>query len=490
MASCKPNMESDKGFLMPYEDEESECCQAQSQSALRIVLLGVRWAGKSSAGNIILGREEFDSRVGTVHCVKRQGETAGRQLVVVDTSGWVWHSAQDATIRVEQEIACSVSLCHPGPHAILLVIPMGSPGKRYKKAVRKHLELLSETVWNHTIVLFTKGDTTDLNIEKGGKRLQLLLEKCGNRYHILDNKSKDNCTQVTELLEKIEEMVGKNGDGYYEIQNKGTERSVKRRGKVEWKVWRHRGKPQQISQDKDTQTEAEQFRASAMLPSEKIPINNLPEVRIVLLGERGAGKSTIANIILGRELFNTERVTGECQKKTGQVAGQEITVVDTPGWNGVSEHETLDWVKEEIVQSVNLCPPGPHALLLVIPVGSSMNRKTTVKKHLELLSGRVWRHTIVLFSRTKELGEMSISQHIERDKDLQWIVEKCGNRYHVINDLILCDGTQVTQLLTEIEEMVEGNGGWHFSLRMYLELEKQIIHCHKKREKKLKHMKY
>ena len=215
-----------------------------------------------------MGREEFDSRVGTVHCVKRQGETAGRQLVVVDTSGWVWHSAQDATIRVEQEIACSVSLCHPGPHAILLVIPMGSPGKIYKKAVRKHLDLLSERIWNHTIVLFTKGDTTDQDIEKGGKSLQLLLEKCGNRYHILDNKSNDNCTQVTELLEKIEEMVLKNGDGHYEIEKKSKEKSEKCKRKVEWKVWRQRGKPRQIGQEKDTQTEAELFQAPAMLPSE------------------------------------------------------------------------------------------------------------------------------------------------------------------------------------------------------------------------------
>ncbi|XP_064153561.1 GTPase IMAP family member 4-like [Anguilla rostrata] len=178
MASCKLSMDPENGFLTSdEEEEESACCKAQSQSALRIVLMGVRWAGKSSAGNIILGREEFDSKVGTVRCVRRQGETAGRQLVVVDTSGWVWHSAQDTAARVEQEIASSVSLCHPGPHAILLVIPTGSPGKGYKQAVRKHLELLSERVCNHTIVLFTQGDTTDQHIEKGGKSLQLLLEK-------------------------------------------------------------------------------------------------------------------------------------------------------------------------------------------------------------------------------------------------------------------------------------------------------------------------
>ncbi|KAG9350237.1 hypothetical protein JZ751_026591 [Albula glossodonta] len=182
----------------------------------------------------------------------------------------------------------------------------------------RHYKLLSEGVWNHTIVLFTKGDSTEQNIERGGKSLQLLLQKCGNRYHILDTKNKDNSAQVIELLEKIEEVVEKN-----------------------------RG--------------------------EEIKVHHLPELRIVMLGERGAGKSSAANTILGRELFDTERVTGECQKRHGQISERQITAVDTPGWNGTSEQETFEWVKEEIVESVTLCPPGPHALLLVIPVGSSMS---------------------------------------------------------------------------------------------------------------------
>ncbi|KAJ8264692.1 hypothetical protein GJAV_G00152660 [Gymnothorax javanicus] len=318
MASCKPNMDPGKEFsTSDEEEEESYCCKAESQSALRIVLVGVRWAGKSSVANIILGKEEFDTRVGTVHCVRRQGERAGRQLVVVDSSGWVWHSAQDATRRVEQEMASCVSLCHPGPHAILLVIPMGSSGKRYKRAARKHLELLSERVWNYIIVLFTMGDSTDYNIQKGGKTLQLLLEKCGTRHHILDIKNKETSTQVTELLEKIEEMVEKNGGSHYEIQNESMENSATRKKKVGWKMWRKHDKPDQISQDKGTQTDAEQ-EGAAMFPRDELSGYNLPELRMVLLGERGAGKSTVANTILGRQLFDTEKVTGECEKKTSK----------------------------------------------------------------------------------------------------------------------------------------------------------------------------
>ncbi|XP_062336318.1 uncharacterized protein LOC134035336 [Osmerus eperlanus] len=191
-------------------------------SELRIVLLGGRDEGKSSSGNTILGREEFDLRT-TAQCVKRQGEVAGRQVTVVDTPGW-WriYPVESTTELVKQEIVHSVSLCPPGPHTLLLVIKLDvSFTEEDRRSVEGHLQLLSERVWSHTIVLFTHGDclgdtTIEQHIETEGKALQWLVEKCGNRYHVLNNENRGDDSQVTELLDKTEEMVAANsGDVFY-----------------------------------------------------------------------------------------------------------------------------------------------------------------------------------------------------------------------------------------------------------------------------------
>nr|XP_015195116.1 PREDICTED: GTPase IMAP family member 4-like [Lepisosteus oculatus] len=210
-------------------------------------------------------------------------------------------------------------------------------------------------------------------------------------------------------------------------------------------------------------------RSSALSPgrrradSHEAP-QRLSEIRIVLLGGRWSGKSSAGNTILGREEFVTKRVNEECVKKQGEVAGRQITVVDTPGWGSsfkIRAHPQR--VREEVVRSVSLCPPGPHALLLVINVNSYTDWRS-VDEHLELLSERVWRHTIVLFTWGDRLRDTTIEQHIERrGKELQCLVEKCGNRYHVLNNRYRGDRTQVTELLEKIEDMVAGNYGLYFT---------------------------
>lgn len=189
-----------------------------------MIIGGVKSA-KSSAANLILGHKVFE--VGkprtTVCCAINQGKVHKRKLTVVDTPGWYYNYPLEKTPEMDKlEIRRSVHLCPPGPHAILLTIPIiTAHNMSVHKAVEEHMGLLGEKVWNHTIVLFTCGDwlgdtTIEERIEKEDKHLELLIEKCGNRYHVFNCKNNTDRIQVTELLKKIGEMTMENNGSHYE----------------------------------------------------------------------------------------------------------------------------------------------------------------------------------------------------------------------------------------------------------------------------------
>ena len=142
------------------------------------------------------------------------------------------------------------------------------------------------------------------------------------------------------------------------------------------------------------------------------------------------------------------------------VAGRKITVVDTPGWwKYLSALFTPDWVKSELRRSVTLDGKNPHAILLAIPADTTFReeqRKITVD-NMKMFGEQVWRHTIVLFTCGDLLGETTIEEHIESEGEpLRWLVEKCGNRYHVLGKDQDEESPQVTELLKKIDEMVAG----------------------------------
>nr|XP_017206886.2 GTPase IMAP family member 4-like [Danio rerio] len=191
------------------------------------------------------------------------------------------------------------------------------------------------------------------------------------------------------------------------------------------------------------------------------------DLRIVLLGNRAAGKTSLANLITGHAEPHLRR-TAQCVKMHGDFAGRQVTVVDTPGWwKNYLVKETPEFQKQEIVLSMAHCPPGPHAILLVIRVDALFKEKhrRSAQEHLELLSERVWSRAMVVFTYRDQIQEQTLAKGIgsEAESLLLWLVEKCGHRYHVINTE-RSTGTQLTRLLEKIDAMVMGNVGCHFKM--------------------------
>ncbi|MCJ8729944.1 hypothetical protein PDJAM_G00112230 [Pangasius djambal] len=193
----------------------------------------------------------------------------------------------------------------------------------------------------------------------------------------------------------------------------------------------------------------------------------LSDRRIVLLGKAGAGKNRVVRVILGDTKLNEE--SEECFLYEAEHAGRKICIVDTPGWDRVSLECTAKKIKNEITRSVTLCPPGPHALILVLPVntadGPSLNELKSAIQHMELLSERVWNHTMVLFLCVGDVEESTIKDHVRKAEKL---LEKCRGRHHVMRQSE--PETQVHGLLKEIDSMVEENLGDYFLPQVYYEL--------------------
>ncbi|MGH0177699.1 UNVERIFIED_CONTAM: hypothetical protein FKN15_075633 [Acipenser sinensis] len=105
----------------------------------------------------------------------------------------------------------------------------------------------------------------------------------------------------------------------------------------------------------------------------------------------------------------------------------------------------------------------------------------------------VRRYMMLLFTHSDKLKGKTIEDYIQTgSKELQQLVEKCGNRYHVLNTEDRSDRTQVTQLLDKIDNMVKGNNGSYYTSEMYQQAEERAgdVRIGKKRDEQIDRVGY
>ncbi|CAG2256844.1 unnamed protein product [Mytilus edulis] len=186
-------------------------------------------------------------------------------------------------------------------------------------------------------------------------------------------------------------------------------------------------------------------------------MTNFSKFRLVLIGKTGNGKSKTGNTVIGQQLFNSKcqsgSVTIKCQKENTNRFGKEISLVDTPGLFDTRTDNAN--VLSEIKNCISLTLPGPHAIILCVPITRFTQEDVqTVNFFIKHFGKQLMKYVIVLFTHFDDWKRdneddpqacQSINGFINSlSTELKSFLGQCNNRYIAFDNTLkgpLCRST-------------------------------------------------
>lgn len=207
------------------------------------------------------------------------------------------------------------------------------------------------------------------------------------------------------------------------------------------------------------------------------------EMRFIVVGKTGNGKSSAINSIAGRKMFEAKpsqvSVTKNCQKAEVPYGGSSLLIVDTPGLydTELTQKQTL----QQIGKVMGITSPGFHAFIVVVKVG----RFTEEEKHsIEMLAKKfgpeLYERAVILFTAADNLAAdgVEFDDYVKTDlhKDLRKIIQRCGDRTVGFDNRAIGRERQiqVEKLMALIEGIMRLKRGTYYTNEFYKAAERII----------------
>ncbi|KAL0199414.1 hypothetical protein M9458_007954, partial [Cirrhinus mrigala] len=181
-----------------------------------------------------------------------------------------------------------------------------------------------------------------------------------------------------------------------------------------------------------------------------------PEIRILLMGRKGSGKSSSGNTILRERKFTVQK-----QKNNHEAQDEsEVAVIDCPDLLDPDlNEEQLEEMKEQLVSR---CSAGLSAVLLTVPLEKPLQNEEEILDYMKCLFGpEVQKYIMILFTHGDELDvlDQTIHEYLKHKdhEDLQRLVTECGGKFHCFNNKRK-SANQIQELQQKIEGMMMENG--------------------------------
>ncbi|CAC5395675.1 unnamed protein product [Mytilus coruscus] len=195
------------------------------------------------------------------------------------------------------------------------------------------------------------------------------------------------------------------------------------------------------------------------------------EIRIILTGKTGSGKSSLGNALLQKHVFKTgcssSSISKKCVCRTEQIHGYQITVTDTPGLYDTNDDIEM---KAEMENCIRLSLPGPHVFLHVISIGRFTKEDfSSIKTFITKFGRDVNRYYLLILTRFDDYKrdnnvDVLDFEGLKNNLTCEWktlLNETFADRFFPFDNTLSGKSSveQVSVLLQKIGDIISANNG-------------------------------